>query len=237
MVYKICRFGNSQSKSLNAHIYQNPAHTPWVRRPVFFYVWCLSQSCTYPLGVFLSRPIKILKCSYLSKSCYPTPWVERPLFFFESVQKQWLPWQRALVLGKLQCLRLCRSLVSPPSKSAPTSIARLIFFFNLLCQDEEIVKQLCVDLRRIQQRNKCTDRLCSDVVLTLGKYLNVTPTNFRKYDKIMQKEAGMHFLALNGCPRCKKFVFVPTDSRQICPVCGGPRYDSKGKPLEVCVIV
>ena len=100
-------------------------------------------------------------------------------------------------------------------------------------KNEALARQFCEDLRRIQQRNKCTDNLCTDVVLTLSKYLSVTPENLRKYDKIMQKEAGIHFLCLNGCPACNKFVFLPKDTRQVCPLCGGPRYDGLGKPLEV----
>ena len=48
----------------------------------------------------------------------------------------------------------------------------------------------------------------------------------------MQEEAGIRLLALNGCPACNKFVFLPEDPRQVCPTCGGPRYDSLGKPLE-----
>ena len=67
----------------------------------------------------------------------------------------------------------------------------------------------------------------------MSKYLSVTPANFHKYDKIMQKEAGVRFLALNGCPGCNDFVFLPEDPREVCPKCGDPRYDSLGKPLEV----
>ena len=107
-----------------------------------------------------------------------------------------------------------------------------------LCQEkknEKLVRQLCSDLRGIQQRNKCSDSVCTDVVLTLGKYLGVSTTNFSKYDKLMQKEAGISFLTLNGCPKCNQFVFLPEDPRRVCPMCGGPRYDSLGKPLEVII--
>lgn len=98
---------------------------------------------------------------------------------------------------------------------------------------ESLVKQFCTDLRKIQQRNKCTNALCSDVVLTLGKYLNITPKNFRKYDKILQQEAGIRFLRLNGCTTCNKFVFLPEDRRRLCPLCQGPRFDANNKALEV----
>ena len=109
----------------------------------------------------------------------------------------------------------------------------------VLCQKkkkEKLVRQICSDLRRLQQRNKCTDSVCADVVLTLSKYLSVTPANFRKYDKIMQKQAGIRFLRLHGCPACNDFVFLPEDKRAACPKCGGPRYDRLGKPLEVMLV-
>ena len=104
-----------------------------------------------------------------------------------------------------------------------------------------MVSQFCADLRKIQQRSKCSEALCTDVVLTLGKYLNVTPQNFRKYDKQMQSAAGIKFLRLNGCTGCKKYVYLPSDRRRVCPrvkedgnVCGSPRFDDQGKAVEVC---
>ena len=103
--------------------------------------------------------------------------------------------------------------------------------------------EFCADLRKIQQRSKCTEALCADVVLTLGKYLNVTPRNFRKYDKQMQQAAGINFLRLNGCIGCKNYVYLPSDPRRVCPrvkedgnVCGSPRFDDQGKAVEVCFV-
>ena len=141
----------------------------------------------------------------------------------------------AFVLGKYvrgaESLVVCR--VSPNQRVAPPPNDMLCIVSEK--KNEKLVRQLCSDLRGIQQRNKCTDSVCTDVVLTLSKYLSVTPANFRKYDKIMQKEAGIRFLALNGCPKCNQFVFLPEDPRRVCPICGGPRYDSVGKPLEVII--
>ena len=58
----------------------------------------------------------------------------------------------------------------------------------------------------------------------------------------MQKAAGISFIRLNGCPVCKKFVYLPSDRRQRCPqtnddgtVCGSPRCDATGKPFEVII--
>ena len=100
--------------------------------------------------------------------------------------------------------------------------------------------EFCADLRKIQQRSKCTESLCADVVLTLVKYLNVTPRNFRKYDKQMQSAADINFLRLNGCNGCKNYVYLPSDPRRVCPwvkedgsVCGSLRFDVQGKAVEV----
>ena len=103
-----------------------------------------------------------------------------------------------------------------------------------------LVEQFCSDLRRLQQRRKCTDTICADIVLTLGKYLNVNLVNFRSNDNKMQKAAGVSFLRLNGCVRCHKFVYLPQDQRTHCPqvleggvVCGHPRFDGEGHAFEV----
>ena len=57
---------------------------------------------------------------------------------------------------------------------------------------------------------------------------------------LMQAKAGVGFLALHGCNKCNKFVFLPDDERKTCPyvkadgqVCGESRYDTNGKPKEV----
>lgn len=99
----------------------------------------------------------------------------------------------------------------------------------------------CADLRRLQQRSGCSDAACDDIVRTFQKYLGIdAPKNFRSYDKSMQQAAGAKMLRLNGCPSCKRHVYLPTDKEQCCPrikangsVCGHPRYDDEGKPLEV----
>lgn len=121
-------------------------------------------------------------------------------------------------------------------------VCRYVFQDDKENNEDEVAENFCSDLRRLQQRGKCTDSLCGDIIFTLGKYLNITPTNFRKYDKKMQKAAGISFMRLNGCPVCKKFVYLPSDRRQRCPqqinddgtVCGSPRCDATGKPFEVC---
>ena len=96
--------------------------------------------------------------------------------------------------------------------------------------------ELCVDLRRLQQRTKCTDATCEDFVKTFGKYLGLCDTfQFKrnKTDERLHNLAGATVLRLNGCPKCDRHVYLPDDKHQICPRCGHNRYDEKGKPLEV----
>ena len=80
----------------------------------------------------------------------------------------------------------------------------------------------------------------SSTHLFVGKYLHFSVPDFRKNEKKMQKEAGAVFLRLNGCPGCNDHVYLPTDPETHCPhvkhdgtVCGHPRCDENGKPLEV----
>ena len=40
-------------------------------------------------------------------------------------------------------------------------------------------------------------------------------------------------LRLNGCPQCKKHVYVPWSKRKSCPRCGTARFDTDGKPKEL----
>ena len=58
--------------------------------------------------------------------------------------------------------------------------------------------------------------MCADIVRTLGKYLDITPKNFKNYDAKMQEAAGVTFLRLNGCVDCNKFVYLPDDPRTQC---------------------
>lgn len=101
-------------------------------------------------------------------------------------------------------------------------------------------KEFCEDVRRLQQRAKCSDATCEDIVVTFSKYLSFAAPDFRSQDKELKKAAGVSFLRLNGCPKCHKFIYLPEDRRTHCAqvnkdgtVCGHPRYDDSGKPFEV----
>ena len=112
--------------------------------------------------------------------------------------------------------------------------------------EEEFTKRglssthLCAEIRRFQQRNKCSEAACLDVVKTICNYFNFPVPNLHKYDKKLQQQAGTSFLRLNGCPKCHKHVYLPTDKEKTCPrvgedgtVCGHPRYQESGKAFEV----
>ena len=99
----------------------------------------------------------------------------------------------------------------------------------------------CADLRRLQQRCGCSNTTCEDILTTFRKYLGIEgPKNWKSYDKKMREMAGAEMLRLNGCPKCRKHVYLPKSKATTCPyvqpngaVCGAPRYDKKGDPKEV----
>ena len=101
-------------------------------------------------------------------------------------------------------------------------------------------REFCSDLRRLQQRNKCTNATVDDICATFAKYLKMPAPDFSACDRQMKKEAGAGFLRLNGCPKCHQHVYVPKDRRKTCPhvhangnVCGHSRFDENGKAWEV----
>ena len=94
--------------------------------------------------------------------------------------------------------------------------------------------ELCVDIRRLQQRSGASDATCDDILRTFSKYLGIeAPNNFRDYDKKMQEAAGATVLRLDGCVKCNRHVYHPDDRSKHCPKCGHRRYGDSGKPLEV----
>ena len=95
----------------------------------------------------------------------------------------------------------------------------------------------------LQQRSKCSDSTCKDIVSTFAKYMNISvPKQFHRYDRELNEEAGAQFMILNGCVGCHRVVYTPDDKRTHCSrvdeetgeVCGHPRFDEHGKAFEVC---
>ena len=106
-----------------------------------------------------------------------------------------------------------------------------------------MVERFCQDIRHVQRRTKCTEATIKDFLETFQKYLECPATlkKLRACDKDRQYRAGIEILSLNGCTKCHQFVYLPKDKRRHCPfvdessgnVCGGPRFDAKGRPNEV----
>lgn len=93
--------------------------------------------------------------------------------------------------------------------------------------------QLCIDIRLLQQRSKCSDKTCDEILWIFSKHLGIVRNNFRNTDKKMRKVAGTSVLRLHGCVGCHKHVFLPQDKNIVCPLCGHARYDVEKKPFEV----
>lgn len=113
--------------------------------------------------------------------------------------------------------------------------------------------ELCVDLRRLQQRCRCSDATCDEIMHMFSKYLSLDGDhNFRSLDAKIQDMSGASVLRLNGCPACNRHVYLPGDGATTCPhvfaegekpgkargeVCGHSRCDQKGKAWEVSLIL
>ena len=99
-------------------------------------------------------------------------------------------------------------------------------------------EQFCNEIRQIQRRTGCTEATVIEFLSTFEKFIQcptegIMHKSLKTCDRLMQKRAGVQFLILNGCIKCKKFVFLPDDERSFCPDCGGPRFDAHGKAKEV----
>jgi len=112
-------------------------------------------------------------------------------------------------------------------------------------QEQAKLQQFCKDIREAQKRTRCTEATVINFIQTFEKYLKIpvmARASLRRCDKNMQQKAGCHFIILNGCVGCDRFVYLPNDKRTHCPrhkpdgsVCGAARYKLDGKPREVCV--
>ena len=59
------------------------------------------------------------------------------------------------------------------------------------------------------------------------------PSKISEKDEAFRKQAGVSAHKYHGCPKLGcMHVWDEDDKTSECPVCGGPRYDAKGVPLE-----
>ena len=62
------------------------------------------------------------------------------------------------------------------------------------------------------------------------------PNKVTSADKKMQEMAGVSRVYLHGCVgECKKKVWGPDDTEDVCEYCGANRFDARGKPREFVV--
>ena len=186
--------------------------------------WLLSapRGCILNLMLWLVHGLKIKKISFMvgrEESSLNLPsGFNLNLSFLCLVKFEWWWWPSPRVLCSVQVVE-----TNSPEEEA-----------------QREARSFCADLRRLQQRNKCTNATCEDICSTFAKYLKMPAPDFRACDKKMKQQAGVHFLRLNGCPKCHQHVYVPEDRSEICPhvhangnVCGHSRFDENHKAWEV----
>ena len=92
------------------------------------------------------------------------------------------------------------------------------------------------DLRRLQHKNKFTDKTCLDLISLFSTYVDGghIPAGFTECDKKLKEAAGIQVIELHGCSKCHGHVYGPDDKSTHCPRCGAARYEAEtGKPTEV----
>ena len=91
------------------------------------------------------------------------------------------------------------------------------------------------DVRKLQQRTKCTNKTCVDFIRLFSKHVgdDKVPKGFDSCDKELKQAAGVDCIELNGCTGCNQHVYSHEDKRTHCPLCGFARCDEHGKAKEV----
>ena len=62
------------------------------------------------------------------------------------------------------------------------------------------------------------------------------PASIKSYDAELAKNAGVKVHKYDGCVICHQHIWTETDKDNTCPICGGDRYDSKGRPHEQVIL-
>jgi len=99
-------------------------------------------------------------------------------------------------------------------------------------------------VRLLQRKTKCSNTVCDEFVSIFKKANKGKITGrLENFDRKAKRAAGVQYLVLHGCPKCKKYVYGPKDRNLNCPfikedgtVCGHTRYND-GKPWEVSLFV
>ena len=100
--------------------------------------------------------------------------------------------------------------------------------------------EMWLSLRQVQRDTGCSTKTLNKIVKVIKPFVNLSdgedpPSNITA-DKTLFRATGAKILQLHGCVGCDKYVFRPTDKRIRCPKCRHPRFNSKRKPNEVCML-
>ena len=91
-------------------------------------------------------------------------------------------------------------------------------------------------LRTLQRQTRCTSKTLLTIIKELRPFLSFecdVPSTFRGIDNGLKRETQAIALELNGCVKCNKHVFLPSDKDRRCPRCRFPRFSASGKANEV----
>ena len=110
-----------------------------------------------------------------------------------------------------------------------------------MTQEERFLHQV----RLLQRKTKCSNTVCDEFVRIYKQHCdgNSAPS-LRTFDTKAKRAAGMEYIVLHGCPKCKKYVYGPNNTNANCPfveqdgtVCGHTRYNKEtNKPWEVSLL-
>lgn len=90
------------------------------------------------------------------------------------------------------------------------------------------------EVRYLQRKTRCSNVVCREFVKVFKKFSPIpVKSSISRFDSKAKEEAGCDYIILHGCPNCNRHVYKPTDQERTCPVCAHPRFNNKGKPLEV----
>ena len=81
-------------------------------------------------------------------------------------------------------------------------------------------------LRTLQRQTRCTSKTLLTIIKALRPFLSFecdVPSTFRGIDNGLKRETKAIALQLNGCVKCHKHVFLPSDKDTRCPRCRFPR--------------
>ena len=114
---------------------------------------------------------------------------------------------------------------------------------HLPCGLRQPMHSFLAEVRQLQRKRKCSDKLCEEFVAAFEKHSDTKKhLCLRTFDVQAKKKAGAKLFILHGCTNCQRHVYAPWDKNTTCPhrkkdgtICGHGRYQENGKPLEVCL--